>query len=487
MKKVIVLILAMGALMTSCGDDFLSKFPNTQVSEGNFYKTEDQLSAAVNDCYRQLNRLYEESSICELYGELYSDNTWMQYFASSDPFLDNISRYIQEDNNGYILDAWNACYNGIFICNNVLYWLENSEAVYKEEKTKKQFIGEVRTIRALFYFNMVRAWGAIPMPLAPISPEESYNYLREDPSKVYEQIITDLTMAKEYLPESYSKTHVGKVTKYAAIALLGKVYLTLGDKTKAAVELKSVIDSGLYSLDTNEDGLVDGTDYEYLFAPTTKNCKESLLECQFLAGVSNPNSTHQTAHMPFLWSFHLPGQTETFRGHGHCTPTKDLIAEFEPTDTIRKNVTVVEGFVDLESGKWEDYPFTMKFYDPNWRNPGNNFKILRYADVLLMYAEAVGEDEGKKYLNQVRARAGLVGYGDADYPKEYNTFDKALEHERRVELAMEFHRFFDLVRTNRAMEVINSKGFNLTKDKLLFPIPVNAIDINPGLLQNPGY
>ena len=129
----------------------------------------------------------------------------------------------------------------------------------------------------------------------------------------------------------------------------------------------------------------------------------------------------------------------------------------------------------------------MKFYDPNWRNPGNNFKILRYADVLLMYAEAVGEDEGKKYLNQVRARAGLVGYGDADYPKEYNTFDKALEHERRVELAMEFHRFFDLVRTNRAMEVINSKGFNLTKDKLLFPIPVNAIDINPGLLQNPGY
>lgn len=153
MKKVIVLILAMGALVTSCGDDFLSKFPNTQVSEGNFYKTEDQLSAAVNDCYRQLNRLYEESSICELYGELYSDNTWMQYFASSDPFLDNISRYIQEDNNGYILDAWNACYNGIFICNNVLYWLENSEAVYKEEKTKKQFIGEVRTIRALFYFR----------------------------------------------------------------------------------------------------------------------------------------------------------------------------------------------------------------------------------------------------------------------------------------------------------------------------------------------
>ena len=122
--------------MTSCGDDFLSKFPNTQVSEGNFYKTEDQLSAAVNDCYRQLNRLYEESSICELYGELYSDNTWMQYFASSDPFLDNISRYIQEDNNGYILDAWNACYNGIFICNNVLYWLENSEAVIRKKKQK---------------------------------------------------------------------------------------------------------------------------------------------------------------------------------------------------------------------------------------------------------------------------------------------------------------------------------------------------------------
>lgn len=487
MKKIIGMIVAIGVLTTSCGDDFLSKFPNTQVSEGNFYKTEDQLSTAVNDCYRQLNRLYEESSICELYGELYSDNTWMQYFASSDPFLDNISKYIQEDNNGYILDAWNNCYNGIYICNNVLYWLENSEAVYKNEQTKNQFMGEVLTIRALFYFNMVRAWGAIPMPLMPVSPEESYAYLREDPSKVYEQIIKDLTIAKEGLPGSYPKAQVGKITKYAVMALLGKVYLTLGDKAKAAVELKAVIDCGQYSLDANEDGGINGTDYEHLFAPATKNCKESLLECQFLAGVSNPNGTHQTAYTPFYWSFHLPGQTETFRGHGHCTPTKDLIAEFEPTDTIRKNITVVEGYVDLESGKWEDYPFTMKFYDPNWRNPGNNFKILRYADVLLMYAEAVGENAGKVYLNQVRSRAGLPGYGEVGYPKEYGTFDLALEHERRVELAMEFHRFFDLVRTNRAIEVINSKGFNLTAERLLFPIPVTEIDINPGLSQNPGY
>ena len=474
-------------MFASCGDEFLSKFPNTQVSEGNFYQTEDQMELAVNDCYRQLNRIYGESGICELYGELYSDNVWMQYYASSDPFLDNISRYIQQENNGYILDAWNMCYNAVYVCNNIIDKLERNDVEYSDGSVKNRLIGEVKAIRALIYFNMVRAWGAIPLPVTPITPEESYDYLREDPALVYQQIIDDLAFARDNLPEAYSGEMVGKVTKYAAMGILGKVYLTLGDKASAATELKGIIDSGRYSLDANGDGVINPDDYEYLFAPETKNCKESLLECQYLAGVSNPNSPHQTAFMPFMWSFHLPGQTETFRGHGHCTPTKDLIAEFEPTDSIRKNVTVVEGYVDLESGNWEDYPFTMKFYDPNWRNPGNNFKVLRYADVLLMYAEAVGESQGVPYLNQVRARAGLAGYGESGYPSEYSTFDLAIEHERRVELAMEFHRMFDLVRTNRAIAVINAQGNNLTEERLQFPIPVNAIDINPGLTQNPGY
>ena len=243
MKKIIV-ALAGALTLVSCGDEFLSKFPNTQVSEGNFYQTEDQMELAVNDCYRQLNRIYGESGICELYGELYSDNVWMQYYASSDPFLDNISRYIQQENNGYILDAWNMCYNAVYVCNNIIDKLERNDVEYSDGIVKNRLIGEAKAIRALIYFNMVRAWGAIPLPLTPISPEESYDYLREDPALVYQQIIDDLAFARDNLPEAYSGEMVGKVTKFAAMGILGKVYLTLGDKVSAATELKGIIDSG---------------------------------------------------------------------------------------------------------------------------------------------------------------------------------------------------------------------------------------------------
>jgi hypothetical protein len=253
--------------------------------------------------------------------------------------------------------------------------------------------------------------------------------------------------------------------------------------------LKAIIDSNKYSLDANADGTINPNDYTYLFAPSTKNCKESILECQFLAGVNNPNSAHQHAYSPFLWSFHLPGSTSTYRGLGMNTPTQDLYDEFEDTDTVRRNLSVQLGFIDQDNGRWEDYPYTIKFADPvNWQYSGSNFKALRYADILLLYAEVLGAAEGAAYLNQVRLRAGLPGWGEQGYPSDkYPTFDLALEHERRVELAMEYHRFFDLVRTGRAIAVINSKGFALTQEKLLFPIPVEAIDVNPGLTQNPGY
>lgn len=483
------ILLSMVFLFFSCGEDFLNKYPNTQITEDNFYKTEVQIRSVVDDCYRQLNKLYEPSSIPDLYGELYSDNTWIKFIAGDNPYPEEISLYRQMDNSIPIRDAWNKAYNGIFICNNALYWLENAVVEYASESSKNNYMGEVLVIRALHYFNMVQAWGGVPMPLIPVSSEESYGYLREDPVNIYKQILMDLVKAKDYLPEKYAGKNIGKITKYAASGVLAKVYLVLGEKTKALGELKFIVESNNYSLDANNDGVVNPADYTYLFAYSTKNCNESLLECQTLAGVNNPNSTHQFAYSPFLWSFHLPGSASTFRGLGFNAPTFELRNEFEEVDSVRRDITVQEGFIDLDNGKWEDYPYTVKFADiSNWQYSGNNFKIIRYADILLLYAETLGETEGVKYLNEVRKRAGLPSWGEKEYPKDkYPTFALAIEHERRVELAMEFHRFFDLVRTKRALTVINSKGFNLTEDRLLFPIPVEAIDVNPALTQNFGY
>ena len=247
--------------------------------------------------------------------------------------------------------------------------------------------------------------------------------------------------------------------------------------------MKRIVDSGKYSLDSNNDGVVDVKDYEYLFLPDTKNCRESILEIQYLSGGDNVNAQHQNQYTPFLWSFHLPGSSETFRGGGKNTPSKDLISEYEENDP-RKEISIIFGYQDEGANIWVDHPYTNKFYDPNWQNPGQNFEIIRYADILLLYSEVTGD---ASYLNQVRARVGLSPFGSDLYPKNYNTLALAVEHERRVELAFEFHRFFDLVRNGRALEVFNGKGFNLSENDIQFPIPLVEIDINPALNQNPGY
>lgn len=382
------------------------------------------------------------------------------------------------------LTGWDSEYNSIFICNNIINKLENT-SVSIDSNLKLRLIAEVTLIRSLIYFNMVRIWGGIPLITKLISVDEAYEYLRESPDKIYEQIITDLNFTKDILPEIYSDNDIGRLTKYAAAAVLAKVYLTKGNKTAAKAELEFIINSNRFSLDANNDGTINMDDFRHLFNPKTKNCKASILEVQYKSGINAFNSKHQFWYTPFHSSFHLPGYTDIRRGEGRLTPTDDIIAEFEKDDP-RFEETIEMGFTDLSSNEFINYPYTSKFFDSNIDYPGSNFKVIRYADILLMYAEVNGD---AAYLNMVRQRAGLPLFGSEDYPSDmYPTLDLAIEHERRVELAFEFHRFFDLVRTGRAIEVMQSKGYSkINSDRLLWPIPQSAIDVNPKLTQNPGY
>lgn len=479
-KYLLLAFLVIGA--TSCDEIQLNQYPETKLTEGNFYTNEAQLIQAVNDVYRQLNRIYTASGIVDLYGELYSDNTYIEFSGGSTTFEDDIQAFRIQPNNGLIQTAWNNSYNAIYIINNAIHQLEKTQVQFSNPALKDRLKAEATFVRSLLFFNMVRVWGAIPLPLKVVSPDESYSYLRESKEIVYQQIIADLLASKAALPASYTGADVGRVTKYAATAVLAKVYLTIGDKTNAQKELKEIIDSNVYSLDANNDGKVNSTDYAFNFQPATKNSKESILELQFLAGQNAVNSNYQQVYTPYHWAFHLPGSTETFRGNGMNTPTPDLINEFESSDSIRKNISVYPGYVNLETGAFIQYPFTQKFFDPNWRYPGQNFELIRYADILLSYSEVTGDPA---YLNQVRARVGLPAFGTSAYPANYTTLAQAIEHERRIELCFEFHRFFDLVRTGRAVAVLKAKGFNITESKLLFPIPQSAIDVNPKLTQNP--
>ena len=481
-NKFIIYILLLS--IYSCSEEELNLYPKTAITEGNFYNTEDQFILAVNDVYRQMERTYSAGGIADIYGELSSDNTYIEFIGGSSNSAERITSFNIPTNDNDTENAWQDSYNSIFIINDVLSRLENTSVEFSSPDLKERLKAEAVFVRALIYFNMVRVWGDIPLPLTPLSPEEGYEYLREDSDVVYEQIINDLLFAKSILPESYSGNNIGRVTKYGATAVLAKVYLTRGNEADAERELKEIIDSGLYSLDADDNGVVNADDYRYIFHPNTKNSKASILEVQYLAGQNAVNSNHQMEFTPYQWSFHLPDINEAFRGGGRNTPTQDLVNEFEPEDTVRSIISVYPGYVNLETGEFVDYPFTMKFYDPNWRYAGQNFEIIRYADILLMYAEVTNDPT---YLNMVRARVGLPAYGEPGYPAEYSTLDEAIEHERRVELSFEFHRFFDLVRTGRALEVMQAKGYDINPNKLHFPVPQRAIDVNPKLTQNDGY
>lgn len=479
-KFIAMALLAFSA--ASCSEDQLNQFPETQLTEGSFYTTEGQIIQAVNDIYRQLIKVYKGGGIVDLYSELYSDNTYIEFTGGSTTFEEDIKNFRIQPNNGRILSAWNDCYNAIYICNNAIGQLEKTQVAFSNPALKERLKAEAVFIRSLIYFNMVRIWGEIPFPLQVVSPEESYSYIRESKDVIYQQLISDLKTTKTILPERYSGSDAGRITRYAATAVLAEIYLTLGESSNAAAQLKEIIDSNQYSLDADNNGEINSKDYLHNFQPLTKNSRESILELQFQAGQNAVNSNYQQLYTPYHWSFHLPGSTETFRGGGMNTPTNDLINEFESADTVRKNVTVYPGYVNLETGAFIEYPFTQKFYDPNWRYEGQNVELVRYADILLAYAEATNDPT---YLNQVRARAGLPAFGTPGYPDKYKSLSEAIEHERRVELSFEFHRFFDLVRTNRAVDVLQSKGYDITANKLLFPIPQNAIDVNPKLTQNP--
>ena len=483
MKNIKIYLFSLGlTIIYGCSQDRLDLYPLTEISEGTFYQDASQLEAAADDVYRQIGRLYNAFGIPSLYGTLFSDNGAVVAQLAGTPVDQPIDRHQLTADNPRVETAWDEAYNVIFICNNVIEQLEITQ-VEIDSNLKTRMLAEAKLVRALAYFNLVRAFGAVPLITEVITPSQAFEHLRESPDTIYQQIIDDLTLAKNDLPTSYSGSDIGRLTKYSASAILAKVHLTRNSMQPAQEELETIINSGMFSLDANGDGQVNVEDYYFLFLPNTKNSKSSILEAQYMAGPNAANSSHQIAFAPYLDAFKHPLIDGTIsRGNGINTPTDDLAAEFEDADP-RKDITAVPGFTNPSTGDFVGYPFTLKYFDPNWFNAGQNVEIIRYADILLMYAEVTGNSD---YLNMVRARVGLPLYGSPEYPSNlYPTLALAIEHERRMELGLEFHRYFDLVRTGRAKEVLQSKVPG--EVKLLFPIPLYAIDVNPGLTQNPGY
>uniref|UniRef100_UPI002674809F RagB/SusD family nutrient uptake outer membrane protein n=1 Tax=uncultured Parabacteroides sp. TaxID=512312 RepID=UPI002674809F len=349
---------------------------------------------------------------------------------------------------------------------------------------------ECKFIRALMYFNLVRVYGDVPLVLKEISISESYDILREPKENVYNQIIADLKEAQG-LPVSYPTAEDGRATQGAAKALLADVYMTLHKYAEAETILAEIINSGRYSLLENTPGSLNIDGYKNVFSPVNHNSKEGIFEIQFLKGGYGEGSNYANNFAPENSGTNVVAVGGT---GGNNIPEMDIYNAYEEGD-LRRDFSMSLGYYDnRKNNEWVESRYVCKYMDVPYQNndASNNYPVIRYADVILMYAEALNQNgktaEACKYLNMTRRRG--FGYQTTETsPGDLQTTDKAqfslmVEQERRVELAFENHRWFDLIRTGRAVEVMRSKGFSLNETNLICPIPQKQIDVNPKLTQN---
>ena len=463
-------VLFSGILFTSCSESFLELSPVSNANELSYYKTEKDFETAVTAAYATLYTEFGPESGASFCGEQLSDEATLYDVAGNAADQQAFKNYTLYPANTVVLRIWREAYNNLLVINTILDKLPASTL---QGPLKTEYEAEMRFLRALCHFNLVRMFGDVPLAKKTIVVSESYGILRSPASEVYDFITADLQFAAEHLPLQSQVKRTGQATKGAAQGLLGKVYLTVGNKNAAKEALWQVINSKEYEL---------LTDYAHLWDLKHENSKEAVFEIQHIAGATTPSSPYHEYFAPYN-NMAISGQ-----GRGLNQVAESLWDEFEPDDP-RRDLSILTGYTD-KGGNWIDIKFPAKWFDPVFINTGsyyceNNFMVLRYADVLLMYAEAADDPA---FLNIVRDRAGMPRYGEAGYPARYSTLALAIEHERMVELSLEFHRWFDLKRTGRAIPVLSErKGKAITEQMLVLPIPQTERDINPALTQNEGY
>ena len=476
LKYNLIAIALLGFSFSSCSD-FLEQNPQTDLSENDFYKTADDILSAVNGAYSSL----QEGDIYGnwyVFGEIPSDNTRNQ-LSGSVTTQNEFDQFYIDTQNSMIANFWKAAYNRT---NTILGRIDGIEI---NTELANRYKLECKFIRALMYFNLVRVYGDVPLVLKEISISESYDILREPKENVYNQIIADLKEAQD-LPVSYSTAEDGRATQGAAKALLANVYMTLHKYAEAETILAEIINSGRYSLLENTPGSLNIDGYKNVFSPVNHNSKEGIFEIQFLKGGYGEGSNYANNFAPENSGTNVVAVGGT---GGNNIPEMDIYNAYEEGD-LRRDFSMSLGYYDnRKNNEWVESRYVCKFMDVPYQN---NYPVIRYADVILMYAEALNQNgktaEACKYLNMTRRRG--FGYQTTETsPVDLQTTDKAqfalmVEQERRVELAFENHRWFDLIRTGRAVEVMRSKGFSLNETNLICPIPQKQIDVNPKLTQN---
>jgi hypothetical protein len=483
MKKITILMILVFSIF-SC-DDILKEVPKDRISEANFYKTVSDGRAAVDAIYGVLSagQLFAHQYLLQI--EIPAD---FAYGRGSTIPIGGEYTGLDAVNQRRVGLMWDYFYQAVNYANIAI---EKIPGIEGDESAKSLLVAEAKFLRALCYYHLVRDFGAVPLRLNSTDGDMA----RTPVADVYNAVIADLQAAESGLPASI--TVYGRPSKWGAKIMFAEVYLTLGDWAKARDKAKEVMDSGDHSLVE----ITKLNDWDNLFGPTVNGTSEEIFSIKYNAAYG------------WSWPFYLAWKADVRSAYGAYVLYSDhknpFIINWDDDD-LRKQWGVFTTFIDKTSGAVDTLVFpTMcfaKFRDPSApgaRSSGNDFPMWRYADALLIYAEAASQAEGGPSamaidaLNQVKRR----GYGypsntasAVDYPSSgwsAESFRDTVLQERAYEFISEGKRWKDLKRSGKAKEKILENIGKVVADRyMLWPIPQWEIDANTALSQanqNPGY
>jgi hypothetical protein len=442
MKKIILIALI---IVTTFSCDVLEVEPQNSIPAAEAFKTKEDIDKGILGAYATFQSLSYYGRTYSIFSDLGADNL-------AHPLAATATEYAEVDNNnilpenGSIDGIWSVIYDGINVTNNVIDKVPGIADMTDAEKNKA--LGELYFIRALNHFNVLNYFGAVPIKVTPTVGVGNLDVPRDPVEAVYSQIINDLLFASENLPTSGNKV---RTSKYAAKALLARVYLYKGEYAQAVTLATDVIQNGGYTL---------LSDYAQVFE--ADQSPESIFEIYF-------SQTERNRIAEYNFPTALNGRREV-------EPSADLLTAYETSDE-RYDATIAFAGTSAYAIKYDDLSLG-----------ADNFVVLRLSEMYLIRAEAEANKTTPNVaaiqsdINQIRNRANLSSTSETSVAQLL----RIIEKERRVEFAFEGHRWFDLVRTGRAIAVLpNVNNINQT----LFPIPSDEIQTNndPGMTQNPGY
>ena len=498
MKRTTYIISIFGALamLLSACSDFLDREPWDSVDTSEGFQTAEDAVAAVNAAYQPLQ-----------WAKLYNMRIWTLDIMAGNSVVGagggtdgietvDLANFIATADNFAALDLWRGPSPGILRCNFVL---QNVPGMDMDQTLKNRCLGEAYFLRAHYYFILVRLFGGVPYIITPQTSETNLLVERAPVSKIYELITSDLKNAISLLPKKseYSTTDLGRATREAAMAELIRVYMTYepsNDKYEEVVRMCDEIGSMGYEL---------ASDYSDIFDPAKKNGVESIFEVQYY-GKTNYDFWSTENQCSWTSTFMGPRNSDMAAGcYGWNQPTAEFVSQYEEGD-LRKDKTIFYMGCPTFDGKQYSSSYSTTGYNvrkflltkaqsPDYNTSNADWVVTRYADILLLKAEALNElgrtVQAEDPLYEVRKRAGLTDRSTIEGLTQAQMREKII-HERRIELAFEGHRWFDMIRykDNYALNFLHSIGKTSASSKhLLLPIPQQEIEANPMLTQNPGY